>query len=89
MLQTMMTLLSAVECQTYVTVESLEAREKELAEKRLELLELQAKVSLTGLPKNEFAKSEAKTKFYTGLPNFLVLLQVFNLCEPWIQGSHN
>ena len=28
-----------VECQTYVTVELLEAREKELAEKRLEVLE--------------------------------------------------
>ena len=44
------------------------------------VLELQAKVSLTGLSKDEFAKNEAKTKFYTGLPNFLVLLQVFNLC---------
>ena len=77
-----------VECQTYVTVESLEAREKELAEKRLELLELQAKVSLTGLSKDEFAKNEAKTKFYTGLPNFLVLLQVFNLCEPWISQTN-
>ena len=59
-----------VECQTYVTVESLEAREKELAEKRLELLELQAKVSLTGLSKDEFAKNEAMTKFYRCLPNF-------------------
>ena len=77
-----------VECQTYVTVESLEAREKELAEKRLELLELQVKVSLTGLSKDEFAKNEAKTKFYTGLPNFLVLLQVFNLCEPWISQTN-
>lgn len=77
-----------IECQTYVTVESLEARKKELAEKRLELLELRAKVSLTGLSKEEFAKSEAKTKFYTGLPNFLVLSQVFNLCEPWISQTN-
>lgn len=38
-----------VECQVYVTAESLEAKEKDLAEKIVELLELQAKVLLTGL----------------------------------------
>lgn len=29
-------------------------------------------------------KNEDKTKFYTGLPNFLVLMQIFELCEPYI-----
>lgn len=31
-----------------------------------------------------FQKNEDLTKFYTGLPNFLVLMQIFQLCEPYI-----
>ncbi len=37
--------------------------------------------------KEDFANNEAKTRFYTGLPNFLVLLQIINLCEPWISHT--
>lgn len=32
----------------------------------------------------ETFQSNEKTRFYTGLPNFLVLMQIFQLCEPYI-----
>lgn len=40
------------------------------------------------LNKDAFEGNDDKTKFYTGLPNFLVLMQVFELYEPFISQTH-
>ena len=65
----------------------LKCMENDLTKTRQEVLDLRLKVSVTGHSKEDFANNEAKTRFYTGLPNFLVLLQIFNLCEPWISHT--
>lgn len=49
-----------------------------------ELCTLKEKALEALISRKSFEKDNDKTKFYTGLPNFLVLLQVFNLCEPFI-----
>jgi transcriptional regulator with XRE-family HTH domain len=78
---------SSTECQTDVTAEFLKCMENDLTKTRQEVLDLRLKVSVTGHSKEDFANNEVKTRFYTGLPNFLVLLQIFNLCEPWISHT--
>jgi hypothetical protein len=52
-----------------------------------ELYELRSKALDTGLSQQSFNDNNEKTKFYTGLPNFLVLMQVFQLCEPYISST--
>ena len=54
-----------------------------------ELADLRANTHRSGFTKESFKHNEEKTKFYTGLPNFLVLMQVFQLCEPYISTTAN
>ncbi|KAK1882940.1 Kelch-like protein 13 [Dissostichus eleginoides] len=55
-----------------------------LRQNTTELGDLRTKALDTQFNQESFENNEEKTKFYTGLPNFLVLLQVFQLCEPYI-----
>ena len=66
----------------------MEAHEKEMMRLNCELHELKSKALETELFKNSFQESDEKSKFYTGLPNFLVLMQVFNLCETYIKHTN-
>nr|XP_033938417.1 uncharacterized protein LOC117446358 [Pseudochaenichthys georgianus] len=71
-------------CQTDLTMEDIERMEDVLRQNTTELGDLRTKALDTKFNQESFEKNEEKTKFYTGLPNFLVLLQVFQLCEPYI-----
>lgn len=52
-----------------------------------ELSDLRKKALDTEFSPETFENNEEKAKFYTGLPNFLVLMQVFRLCEPYITST--
>ncbi|KAI4826740.1 hypothetical protein KUCAC02_030173 [Chaenocephalus aceratus] len=71
-------------CQTDLTMEDIERMEDVLRQNTTELGDLRTKAVDTKFNQESFEKNEEKTKFYTGLPNFLGLLQVFQLCEPYI-----
>ncbi|KAI4801015.1 hypothetical protein KUCAC02_006178 [Chaenocephalus aceratus] len=64
-------------CQTDLTMEDIERMEEHNKAGRSKALD-------TKFNQESFENNEEKTKFYTGLPNFLVSLQVFQLCEPYI-----
>ena len=72
------------ECATDLTVNQISAMEEEIKRLNAELYELRAKVLDTQLNEEAFQGNEEKTEFYTGLPNFMLLMQVFNLCEDYI-----
>ncbi|KAI4801759.1 hypothetical protein KUCAC02_019630 [Chaenocephalus aceratus] len=71
-------------CQTDLTMEDIERMEDVLRQNTTELGDLRTKALDTKFNQESFENNEEKTTFYTGLPNFLVLLQVFQLCEPYI-----
>lgn len=62
--------------------------EREMETMQNELVQLK-KTPENGLSKVSFQGNDEKTKFYTGLPNFFVLMQVFGLCEPYISTTCN
>ncbi|KAJ4929157.1 hypothetical protein JOQ06_004776 [Pogonophryne albipinna] len=74
-------------CQIDLTMEDIERMEDVLRQNTTELGDLRTKALDTKFNQESFENNEEKTKFYTGLPNFLVLLQVFQLCEPYITLS--
>ncbi|KAK0139962.1 hypothetical protein N1851_023125 [Merluccius polli] len=71
-------------CQTELTMDDIEKMEDVLRQNTTELGDLRTKALDTQFNQKSFEKNEEKTKFYTGLPNFLVLIQIFELCEPYI-----
>lgn len=71
-------------CQTELTMDDIEKMEDVLRQNTTELGDLRTKVLDAQFNQESFEKNEDKTKFYTGLPNFLVLMQIFELCEPYI-----
>ncbi|XP_061883466.1 uncharacterized protein LOC133634844 isoform X1 [Entelurus aequoreus] len=73
--------------QTDLKADYITRMEDELISLNSELYGLRAKVLETALTKEGFEKSDAKTKFYTGFPNFPALMQLFSLCEPYISVS--
>lgn len=54
---------------------------------RSELYELRSKALNSKLNEQSFKDNEEKTIYYTGLPNFLVLMQVFHHCENYISTT--
>ncbi|KAK0151912.1 hypothetical protein N1851_006716 [Merluccius polli] len=71
-------------CPTELTMDDIEKMEDVLRQNTTELGDLRTKALDTQFNQESFEKNEEKTKFYTGLPNFLVLIQIFELCEPYI-----
>ena len=65
-------------------MDDIEKMEDVLGQNTTELRDLRTKALDTQFKQESFEKNEDKTKFYTGLPNFLVLIQIFELCEPYI-----
>ncbi|KAJ4920105.1 hypothetical protein JOQ06_022337 [Pogonophryne albipinna] len=62
-------------CQTDLTMEDIERMEDVLRQNTTELGDLRTKALDTKFNQESFENNEEKTTFYTGLPNFLVLLQ--------------
>ncbi|XP_022806305.1 uncharacterized protein LOC111343402 [Stylophora pistillata] len=54
----------------------------EIVDLKKNVIELETKVLQSALTKESFTNNDAKTKFYTGLPNFAIMMAVFNLVAP-------
>ena len=73
-----------ISCQTDLTMENINGIEEDDRKLKSELYELRSKALNSKLIEQSFKDNEEKTIYYTGLPNFLVLMQVFHLCENYI-----
>ncbi|XP_046847361.1 uncharacterized protein LOC124440976 isoform X2 [Xenia sp. Carnegie-2017] len=62
-----------VECQTDLTVNYLKSMEEDIKRCNEEICTLKEKALEALISRRSFEKDNDKTKFYTGLPNFLVL----------------
>ncbi len=69
-------------------MDDIERMEDVLKHTRAELGDLRTKALDTQFSQESFQKNEDLAKFYTGLSNFFVLMQVFQLCEPYISFGH-
>ena len=76
-----------VECQTVLTSEDLVKQNLYLRDTISLQEELNAKLRSVQINEAAFANNEEKTKFYTGLPNFAILFNVFNLVFPYIKSN--
>lgn len=65
-------------------MEDIDKMEDVLRQNTTELADLRIKALDRQFNRESFENDDDKAKFYTGLPNFLVLLQTFELCEPYI-----
>uniref|UniRef100_A0A1A8LX43 THAP-type domain-containing protein n=3 Tax=Nothobranchius pienaari TaxID=704102 RepID=A0A1A8LX43_9TELE len=74
------------ECQTDLTMVDLTRLEDAVKDYTSDICGLREKLQNTKFTQETFQDNE-KTKFYTGLPNFLVLMQIFQLCEQFITVS--
>ncbi|KAK7922721.1 hypothetical protein WMY93_009623 [Mugilogobius chulae] len=75
------------ECQTDLSMLDLTRLEETLNDNTSEMYNLRKKVSDIELTPETFNGNDEKTKFYTGLPSFFVLMHIFQLCEPYITVS--
>ena len=76
-----------ISCQTDLTMHNINGIEEDDRKFRSELYELRSKALNSKLNEQSFKDNEEKTIYYTGLPNFLVLMQVFHLCENYISTT--
>ncbi|CAB4045800.1 Hypothetical predicted protein [Paramuricea clavata] len=73
-----------VGCQTELTVKNM----KDLEDAATSILAATKKqLCSTQLNEDAFLNDNEKTKFYTGLPNFTILMHVFNLLTPYIKSG--
>ena len=63
--------------------------EREMKIMQNELVYFKRVTEENGFTEASFQRNDEKTKFYTGLPNVLVLMQVFDLCETYISATCN
>lgn len=52
-----------------------------------ELSNVKAKLNNIQISEEGFCNNDAKTQFYTGVPNFLLLMHLFNFIHPHIKSS--
>ena len=75
------TMTSSVGCQTETTSEYISQLEKELQLRTAEIHDLKQKILEGSLNEEGFKDNDEKVRFYTGLPNFMVLMTLFNFLE--------
>lgn len=73
--------------QTRQTSSDLENKEEYLRALQLELSDLKQKLLDSQLNIDSFSHNNEKTSFYTGLPNFLMMMNIFNLISPYIKST--
>ena len=71
-------------CQTDLTGKDISSMKQELERSTKEICDLKQDVLSKSLTREAFENDEDKVHFYTGLPNFVTLLTIFNLLEPFI-----
>ncbi|XP_028515656.1 uncharacterized protein LOC114575292 [Exaiptasia diaphana] len=79
------------ECQTDLSVQDIRNMEyfinsstAEIVDMKKIIIDLEKKVLERTLSQKSFQNNDAKARFYTGLPNFAILLSVFNLVAPYV-----
>ena len=78
---------SESECQTDLTGQKILEMQQCINTMTCELNELKKKLLETDLTEDSFKDNDEKTTFYTGLPNFLVFIQVMKLCEAFVLST--
>ena len=68
-------------CQTDVDMETICQLESELKSRNAELHNLREKILKASLTEDSFRNDDEKVLFYTGLPNFLVMITLFNYLQ--------
>ena len=75
-------------CQTDLTCEFLAMQDKHIEDLSEELYQTRKQLlESTQFTEESFKASNEKVKFYTGLPNFLMLMHVFKLVSPHIKKT--
>ena len=81
---------SGVGCQTDLTMIQIYEMEQCISNMTCELSQLKKDVIEANLSEESFKENEEKIKFYTGIPNFIILQQILTLCSPYIySGASN
>ena len=76
-----------VECQTDMTAEDILGMEHEL--RRLLCENATCRELLAAdMSQESFSSNDGKVKFYTGLPNYCILLAIFNFVSPFVSNTH-
>ena len=68
-------------CQTDLDMETICQLESELKSRNAELHNLREKILKASLTEDSFRNDDEKVLFYTGLPNFLVMITLFNYLQ--------
>ncbi|XP_070547278.1 uncharacterized protein [Ptychodera flava] len=81
-------------CQTDITMDDLATMETKLSalsddlqRTNAELYDVRKKALDSNLTFDAFQSDDDKTKFYSGLPSFVILMSVFELCTPYINSA--
>lgn len=78
---------SDAQCQTSLTVEDMEREACFIRNSTTELNELKKQLLNIEISRQAFSENDEKTKFYTGIPNFVLLTHVFNLVAPHVKHT--
>lgn len=73
--------------QTTETIIDLHNKDEYTRNLQCELSELKQKLLDAQLNMETFQNNNEKTQFYTGLPNFFMLIQVYHLVLPYIKST--
>ena len=73
-----------VSCQTELSSYDIANMDDDLKRSTEEINKLKREVLSAFLTKESFENSDEKVLFYTGLPNFITLMAIFDLLEPFI-----
>ena len=71
-------------CQTELSSIDIAKMEDDLKRSMEEINKLKMEVLSASLTKESFENNDEKVLFYTGLPNFITLMAIFYLLEPFI-----
>ena len=75
------------ECQTLLTNKDVEKQNVDLQSATSQLTETKKKLNSLQFTQESFVNNNDRTKFYTGLPNFSILIHIFNLVSPFIKSG--
>ena len=76
-----------VECQTDITIDDMYKTEQSIDNTIIEITDLKKNVLDSELSQKCFQNDNEKTKFYTGLPSFSILMGVFGLISGQITSN--
>ena len=71
-------------CQTELSSIDIANMEDDLKRSTEEINKLKREVLSASLTQESFETNDEKVSFYTGLPNFITLMAIFDLLEPFI-----